>query len=295
MKITLTGSLGNISKPLATQLIGAGHQVTIISSDPSKASAIKALGATAAIGSVTDRQFLTTAFTGADLVYTMIPPGFGAVDIHDSFTSVGKNYAAAILSTGVKKIVHLSSMGAHLTTGPVLTIAAAEVEKTLNVIPNIAIRHLRNPFFYTNYYGLIGMIKNMGILGSNYPGDNRLLVVHPLDIAAAAAEEIERGFTGISARYVVSAESTPQQMASALGSAIGRPDLPWIEFSDDQTLNGIIQTGAPQQFASAIVENGAYLRNGKFWEDYEAHHPATPKGIQPDSFAKEFAARYHQL
>jgi 3-hydroxyisobutyrate dehydrogenase-like beta-hydroxyacid dehydrogenase len=45
MKITVTGSLGNISKPLATQLVKAGHQVTVVSSSPDKAEAIKALGA----------------------------------------------------------------------------------------------------------------------------------------------------------------------------------------------------------------------------------------------------------
>src|SRR5689334_1306092 len=66
MKITITGSLGNISKPLAKQLIGAGHQLTIISSDAGKVQAIEALGATAVIGLVTDVDFLTRAFTGAD-------------------------------------------------------------------------------------------------------------------------------------------------------------------------------------------------------------------------------------
>ena len=32
MKIVLTGSLGNISKPLAAQLLREGHMVTVISS-----------------------------------------------------------------------------------------------------------------------------------------------------------------------------------------------------------------------------------------------------------------------
>ena len=62
MKITLTGSLGNISKPLADILIKNGHEVTIISSDSKKVSDIEALGAKAAIGSVLDVAFLTDAF-----------------------------------------------------------------------------------------------------------------------------------------------------------------------------------------------------------------------------------------
>ena len=48
MKITLTGSLGNIGSPLAKDLLAKGHAVTIISTDPKKESTIKALGAKAA-------------------------------------------------------------------------------------------------------------------------------------------------------------------------------------------------------------------------------------------------------
>ena len=75
MKIILTGSLGHISKPLTTILVQKGHTVTVISSKPEKQKDIEALGATAAIGSIEDVDFLTTTFSGADVVYTMIPPG----------------------------------------------------------------------------------------------------------------------------------------------------------------------------------------------------------------------------
>ncbi len=76
MKIVLTGSLGNISKPLTAELVEKGHSVTVISSNPEKQSAIEALGATAAIGSITDVAFLTETFTGAGGVYSMVPPVF---------------------------------------------------------------------------------------------------------------------------------------------------------------------------------------------------------------------------
>ena len=38
MKYVVTGSLGNISKPLAERLIAAGHEVTVMSSNPEKAA-----------------------------------------------------------------------------------------------------------------------------------------------------------------------------------------------------------------------------------------------------------------
>jgi nucleoside-diphosphate-sugar epimerase len=47
MKIVVTGSLGHISKPLAEILVGNGHSVTVISSNPEKQKHIEMLGARA--------------------------------------------------------------------------------------------------------------------------------------------------------------------------------------------------------------------------------------------------------
>ncbi len=66
MKYVLTGSTGHITKPTAEQLVKAGHQVTIITSSADRVKEIEALGAKAAVGSVLDSAFLTSAFTGAE-------------------------------------------------------------------------------------------------------------------------------------------------------------------------------------------------------------------------------------
>ena len=52
MKYVVTGSLGNISRPLAEKLVAAGHEVIVVSSNSGKTGQIEALGAKAAIGSV---------------------------------------------------------------------------------------------------------------------------------------------------------------------------------------------------------------------------------------------------
>src|ERR1700712_1108890 len=117
MKIIVTGSLGNISKPLATKLIQAGHEVKIISSKPERASEITAIGAEALIGSLEDESFLNAAFAGADLVYTMIPPNFAAPSVRKFMNDTTKNYVSAIKKAGIKKVLNLSSIGAHLSEG----------------------------------------------------------------------------------------------------------------------------------------------------------------------------------
>ena len=96
MKIIVTGSLGNISQPLATELVQQGHTVTIISSQPDRQASIEALGATAAIGSLADVDFLATTFAGADAVYAMVPPSYTEPNSRAYFQRIGRSYAQAI-------------------------------------------------------------------------------------------------------------------------------------------------------------------------------------------------------
>src|SRR5579862_1997208 len=196
MKITLTGSLGHISRPLAELLIKNGHEVTIISNDSKKVNDIQALGARPAIGSVLDTTFLTGVFQDADAVYTMVPPNWGAANYRKYIAETGKHYAEAIKSSGVKRVVNLSSIGAHLDggTGPIAGLH--DVEQALNTLEGVSITHLRAGIFFINFFFDIRLIRKMGIMGNNYGEKTRLVMAHPRDIAAAAAEELVGSLEG---------------------------------------------------------------------------------------------------
>src|SRR3954452_11955402 len=134
MKYTITGSLGHISKPVSEKLIANGHDVTIITSNANNETAIKEMGAKAAVGSVEDAQFLTDAFKNADAVYTMIPPNWNPVNWKAWIAGIGSNYAKAIRDTGVKYIVNLSSIGAHMPEGCGPVSGLYRVEAALNAL-----------------------------------------------------------------------------------------------------------------------------------------------------------------
>ena len=292
MKITLTGSLGNISKPLAIQLIAAGHQVTIISSSTDKTAAIEALGAKAAIGSIADVDFLTKAFAGADVVYTMTPPNFGVTDYRKYVSDSTRNYAEAIQKNGITRVVNLSSIGADIDGGTGQISGVHDGEIVLNALENVAVKHVRAGFFYVNFYANVDMIKHMGIIGANYGGNSRIIMVHPNDIAAAIAEELQTPFTGKSVRYITSDERTLGEVARVLGVAIGKPELPWVEFTDEQALGGMIKAGVPEYIASQFVEMNTAIRSGILWKDYDAKGTKPTGKTKLEDFAKEFAASF---
>lgn len=292
MKITISGSLGNIGKPLTQLLTGAGHQVTVISSDPERKAAIEALGATAAIGSVNDADFLTTAFRGADSVFAMTPPNLGGSNVIASTTNAGVSFARAIKAAGVNRVVMLSSIGADLPGGNGPIAGLHHIEQLYKELADVKITYLRAGLFYTNFYNDVPMIKGAGIIGANYPGTVALPMVHPADIAAAAAEELQDLGSVKELRYIVSDVRTPEEAARILGTAIRKPELPWVEFTDEQSMQGMIQAGLPEEIAGLYTEMGTGFRKGLIAADFQQTGAPVTGKVKLEDFATEFAARF---
>lgn len=294
MHYVITGGAGNISKPLALQLLANKNQVTVIGRSAENLKDLTDAGAVAAIGSVEDLAFLTTTFSGADAVYTMVPPKWDAADWKNYIAGIGKNYAAAIKASAVKKVVNLSSIGAHLEFGCGPVSGLYHVEKALNALTNVDVKHLRPGFFYTNFLANIGMIKHMQIIGANYGANSLLSIVHPSDIANAAEEELTSlSFSGSSIRYVISDEKTTTEVAAILGSAIGNPNLPWIDFTDEQSLAGMLQAGLSEEVAKNYTEMGAAMRTGSMNAEYNQLPKPVFGKTKLEDFAKSFAIIYN--
>ena len=292
MKITITGSLGNISKPLAEKLIAAGHKVTIVSSNADKAAAIEASGATPAIGSVENVDFLTKAFTGAEAVYTMVPPNMITNAWKKYIAGIGHNYAVAIKNAGIKRVVNLSSIGGHLAEGAGPISGMHFVEEELNQLEGVAVRNLRPGFFYTNFLHNVDMVKNMGIIGANYKPDSIISMVSPNDIADAAADALQSELTGKSHYYVISSVHTSTEVAAILGAAVGKPNLPWVEFKDEDVVAAMEQNGASHDVAVNYAEMGDVIKSGKINEDYNQSANVVKGKTSFEAFAKDFAKAF---
>jgi uncharacterized protein YbjT (DUF2867 family) len=297
MKIVVTGSLGHISKPLTEELVQKGHAVTVISSKPERQKDIEAIGASAAIGTIENVEFLTDAFKSADAVYCMVPPNIFIdknLDLTKYAANAANNYVQAIKQSGVKRMIFLSSIGAHTDKGNGILAFYYKVENILNALPpDIAITFMRPVGFYYNLLGFINTIKTQGVIATNYGGDNKKPWVSPIDIASTVAEEILTPFQGRKVRYVASEEISSNELAGILGAAIGNPDLKWIVITDEQLLNGMIAGGMYPQIAAGFVEMNASMQSGKLYEDYYLNRPTLGK-VKLTDFAKEFAITFKQ-
>jgi len=328
MNIVLTGSFGHISKPLATELIAKGHSLTVISSKAERKKEIEALGAKAAIGKMEDAEFLTTTFSGADIVYCMATGDRSRMfnksnpltlqEMEANMNLIWNNYKQALQKTSVKKVILLSTIGAHTDKGVGILKWGYNAEKTLNELPaDVSIKVMRPVGFYYNLLGFAPMIKQLskgflgafmslryygiggllsgkrGVILNNLDGSDINVLVSPFDIASVIAEEIEKPFVGRTVRYIASEELTCNDVAKILGEAIGKPYLKWGRISDKQLLNAMKGMGMNEDVAKGFVEFQAAGRgkNSLLGEDYYKHRPELSK-TKLKSYMPEFVEAY---
>lgn len=309
MNIVVTGSLGNVSRPLAEKLVNKGHDVTVISSNPKRQNAIDNLGAAAAIGKMEDADFLASSFTGAGVVYCMIPLNISVDDPPIYLRSIAQNYVQAIQRSGIKRVILLSGWTAAVID------AYKELENRFNDLPGVSVTHIRPGYFYSNFYDSIGMIQGKGWMGTlmalrymglgalltgkrgmllgNFGGDDPLVLSAPSDIADAIVDEIEHPKPGNNIRYVASDKMTCREAATILGTAIGKPYLEWVRLTDKAMQQGLKRFGLSPKTAATIVEMQAPVHQGLMAEEFAKRDPFAGK-VKMTDFAKEFAAVYKE-
>lgn len=299
MKITLAGSLGHIGRPLTQDLVLKGHSVTVISSNAEKQNDIEAMGATASIGSLEDVDFITSAFTGADAVFCMVPPANyfdHNLDLLAYYEGLGNNYAQAVAQSGVKKVVNLSSIGAHMKEGNGILQGTFYVESILNELPSdVAITHIRPTEFYYNLLPQVHSAKANGFIASNIKGEVVNTWVSPTDIASVIADEITSKLEGQKVRYVASDEITYNELAKILGESIGNPHLKWVTLADEQLREGLKAAGMQPAIAEGMTEMYAAINSGLLYEHYNQHKPKMMGKVKMKDFAQDFAEAYNQL
>lgn len=291
MTLTITGSLGNISRPLIEKLVAGGHHVRVISSNPEKAREIEALKATPLIGSLTDTAFISQSLKGTDGLYTMVPPDFSVSDYNDFADKIHQNYVQAIQLSDIQFVVNLSSIGVSLAgVNPLENFY--NLEKRLDNIAGLNLVHIRPAMFYTNFYGSLPLVKYQGIIGHNVAGSTDLLMTHPGDIAEAAFTFLNTlSFSGNQVKYVISDVKSGNFVAQIISEAIDKP-LTWVQFTDDDLLAALLQNGFTRDAAeSLVIATGKAIREGLF----DAFKKEVSRGRKFVDFAQEFERVYRSM
>jgi len=287
----ITGATGHIGKVITRKLLSNGQKVRVVGRTEATLKPFMDKGAEAFVGSADDAGFLKKAFAGATAVFTMIPPDVTTPDIFafdDRFTEA---YATALSHSTVKYVVDLSSIGGELSqgTGPIAGLHHKE-EKLKGLGMNLLI--LRPGFFMENFFFNIPMIKSMGINGSSLKADTPIPMIATQDIGEFAADALlQLKFTGNSIQNLVGPRNvTPAEATRVLGAAIGKPDLPYVQFSYEDAEKGMAASGISQHVAREY--NVMYRALNEALIQFPTGAKVTTTRTSIEDFAPIFAAAF---
>lgn len=254
---TLLGANGNITSKLARLLLSQGHSVRVVGRNAGRLQTLKRAGAEIAIGDIADRSFLTQAMQGSNAVFTMLPPCYNEASPLTAYARLGESTAASIAASGVKHVVNLSSIGAHLSKGTGPIVALHEQESRLNAIPDLSVVHLRPGEFIENHVKAIPIIQALGFYSDMLPPNVETPFVTTEGVAQVAARELtasqvkgQKRVLHLLAREMYSLAT----LTAAMGVAIGKPDLKYLQGEPSQVKAGMIQGGVSPAMADLLAE-----------------------------------------
>jgi uncharacterized protein YbjT (DUF2867 family) len=291
--LVITGATGNIGSKVIEILLNKGEKIRVIGRDAAKLRPFVTKGAEAAVGDLKDSIFLTRAFSGADAVFTMIPPNYTTTDFRAYQNETGRSIANALTRAKVKYVVNLSSQGGELAlgTGPILGLH--DQEERLNRLLSVNVLHLRCTYFMENLLMNIPLIHARGFAGSAIRGDRKFAMIATEDIAAKAAKYlVRRDFTGKIVKDLLGERDLSLDEAfGVIGNKIGWSELRYEQIPYDETLKNMVAMGLSPDFSRMIVEMSRAINEGLF----AVNRPRTAENTTPTSiekFAEYFAEAF---
>lgn len=155
---------------------------------------------------------------------------------------------------------------------------------------------LRPVSFFENFYNSLGLIKQEGINGDSVAPDLAIPMVATRDIADEAAKAlIARDWRGVVVRELLGPRDLSYAEATRIiGERIGKPDLPYVQFSYADEANALVQAGMSRSFADLYVEMTRAFNDG-IVKPSNGRNPENTTPTRFEDFAGELAQAYQTI
>jgi uncharacterized protein YbjT (DUF2867 family) len=278
----ILGASGHTGSVVAQNLLKKREKVRAVGRSKDRLAPLVSLGAEAFVADATDAPALAKAFQGARAVYALLPPNMAAEDFRAYQNRVSDAIVQALEAARVTHVVFLSSIGADKEsgTGPVVALHRAETQ--LNRIQGLNVLYLRAGYFMENTLPQASIIRNVGKLAGPIRADLPLPMIATRDIGAFAADTLTKlQFSGKQTQELLGQRDiTYSEIARIIGGAIGKPDLGYVQLSDEQVIQSMTQMGISRDMAQLLCEMSASLNRGYM----KALEPRTPPNTTPTAF-----------
>jgi len=292
----ICGATGNVGSKVAKSLLAAGTAVRAVGRERVRLGPLAATGAEPWPGDLGDAKFLSKAFSGAAGVFAMIPPKYDTPDLVAYQNGIGEALVSALERARVPRVVTLSSIGAHLFegTGPIRGLY--DLEKKLDRLGQAEVVHLRAAYFMENLLWNVPVIREHGVNGSPIRPDAPIPMVATKDIADEAARLLTaKTLSGHSVRYLLGPRSlTMTEATRILGHAIGKPNLRYVQFPEEEARKAMSGMGMSDSVIEALLEMQRGFNAGRIRPTQERNAsnttPTTLEEFAETVFAQSYRA-----
>lgn len=286
-KIVILGATGTVGSKISEILLNEGHEVTLIARHTEKLEKYHSQGAEIIAGTITDVEMLTSAFKNADSAFVLLPDNVMAEDTRAYQRKVTGKLIEAIENSGIKNIVNMSSLGAHMHEGNGIMAGTAEQEVRLNQLNDVNVLHIRSAYFMENFLRTIGLVKKMGFNGTAADGDHSIPMVATRDVAKIAAGHLANlDFSGKSVHAVMGPRDyTYRELTGIIGKAIANPDLPYVQLPVEQVKQTFLSNGFSADFVDNLIEMGTAIKTG--FMNYQKRDDDTTSPTTAEDFVNQ--------
>lgn len=251
--LLVTGSTGKVGRHLVDALKAKGTAFKALARSEASAHALEAQGVATVRGDLTDTASLRAALRGAESLFLLSSaPRFDAVEIAAIETAK---------SSGVRRVVKLSAMGALADGGSPLMRAHARAERTLED-SGLRFTILRPTFFMQNWVAFYAhAIKARRPVYVN-AGDARLGWIDARDIAdVAAAALTDPGHEGFVYDLTGPESVSHGEAVGRLGRLLRR-EVAYVSVSDAAAFQAMKEMGMDPWVAYGMVALYQDVRRG---------------------------------
>ncbi|MBD3404253.1 NAD(P)H-binding protein [candidate division GN15 bacterium] len=285
MKIAITTPTGNIGSKLTDRLLETGeHDLVLLARKPESVSQATDRGATVVTGDLADRDYVIRATEGVDALFWVNPPNYTTDDFAGFYRNLTENAVAAIKQNKIKRVVVISSIGAHLGEGVGPVNAFKQVEQLFRDSGAETII-LRPTYFMENLMQSAPSIAEAESIFLPVSGGATVSMIATDDIADASLKALTDG----SMKSRVWPLHGPKdysfdEAAKIIGDTLGK-NVKHVQIDHDQALAAMKEMGVSEHVAGLFVEMHEAIDTGRMQPEYpRSDESTTPTPLE--SFVK---------
>lgn len=262
--IAVMGAAGNVGGRVADLLLRQNEEVRVFE-HVRNLDEFRERGAGVVRGDAIEVDDLRALFDDADAALVLLPENMADPEFVATRSRISRALARALRQQRVGHVVALSAVGVDQVDVAGPPAGLREYEQRLFGLDDINVLVLRSAFYMDNLLANLPLIRSQKINGSAIRGDLRYPMIATQDVAREAAERlVRRDFTGHQVRMLLGPEDVSMREAThALGSLLGLPDLPYVEFPPADMRVALLAAGMSEEAASLLVEMQLALNEGR--------------------------------